>query len=69
MEEEFYDLSSFAVSEAEMEGKSLLETVKMVKPNIIIGAELTIDHVTLITYCDQACQRAAACSVRRSSRP
>merc|ERR1719208_550235 len=37
MEEEFYDLSSFAVPDAEMEGKSLLETVKMVKPNIIIG--------------------------------
>ena len=39
MEEEFYDLSSFAVSDAAMEGKSLLETVKMVKPNIIIGKE------------------------------
>ena len=39
MEEEFYDLSSFAVADAAMEGKSLLETVKMVKPNIIIGKE------------------------------
>ena len=39
MEEEFYDLSSFAVPDAEMEGKSLLETVKMVKPNIIIGKQ------------------------------
>ena len=68
MEEEFYDLSSFAVSDADMEGKSLLETVKMVKPNIIIGAGQISDHVTLIT-CTQACQRAAACSVRRSSRP
>jgi len=37
MEEEFYDLSSFAVSEADMEGMSLLETVKRVKPNILIG--------------------------------
>merc|ERR1719412_717720 len=37
MEEEFYDLSSFAVADAAMEGKSLLETVKMVKPNIING--------------------------------
>merc|ERR1719228_1816338 len=37
MEEEFYDLSSFAVPDAELEGKSLLETVKLVKPNIIIG--------------------------------
>ena len=37
MEEEFYDLSSFAVDDAELEGKSLLETVKLVKPNIIIG--------------------------------
>ena len=39
MEEEFYDLSSFAVADAAMEGKSLLETVKMVKPNIIIGKD------------------------------
>ena len=54
MEEEFYDLSSFAVDDAGLEGKSkkieknlkknwknflkgLLETVKLVKPNIIIG--------------------------------
>jgi len=37
MEEEFYDLSSFAVDDASLEGKSLLETVKLVKPNIIIG--------------------------------
>ena len=37
MEGEFYDLSSFAVSEADMEGMSLLETVKRVKPNILIG--------------------------------
>ena len=37
MEEEFYDLSSFAVSEAEMEGMSLLETVKRVRPTILIG--------------------------------
>ena len=69
MEEEFYDLSSFAVSDASMEGKSLLETVKTVKPNIIIGAGSIIGHVTLITLCVQACQRAAVCSVRRSSRP
>merc|ERR1719242_2719057 len=37
MEEEFYDLSSFAVNDADMEGLSLLETVKKVKPNILIG--------------------------------
>ena len=37
MEEEFFDLSSFAVEDASLEGKSLLETVKLVKPNIIIG--------------------------------
>ena len=37
MEEEFYDLSSFAVNEADMEGLSLLETVRRVKPTILIG--------------------------------
>ena len=37
MEELFYDLSSFAAEETEMEGKSLLEVVKHVKPNILIG--------------------------------
>ena len=37
MEDEFYDLSSFAVDDASMEGMSLLETVKTVKPNILIG--------------------------------
>jgi len=37
MEDEFYDLSSFAVDDASMEGMSLLETVKQVKPTILIG--------------------------------
>jgi len=37
MEEQFYDLSSFAVDDPNMEGMSLLDTVKKVKPNIIIG--------------------------------
>ena len=37
MEEEFYDLSSFAVADPDMEGLSLLETVRRVKPNILIG--------------------------------
>jgi len=37
MEEFFYDLSSFAAEETEMEGKSLLEVVKAIKPNILIG--------------------------------
>ena len=40
MEEEFYDLSSFAVDDAEMEGLSLLDTVRKVKPNILIGEPL-----------------------------
>jgi len=37
MEEQFYDLSSFAVDDPSMEGMSLLDTVKKVKPNILIG--------------------------------
>ena len=37
MEEEFYDLSSFAVDDPDMEGLSLLETVRRVKPTILIG--------------------------------
>jgi len=37
MEEDFYDLSSFAVADADMEGLSLLDTIKKVKPNILIG--------------------------------
>ena len=37
MEEEFYDLSSFAVDDPDMEGLSLLDTVRKVKPNILIG--------------------------------
>ena len=37
MEENFYDLSSFAARDNTMEGMSLLDTVKTVKPNILIG--------------------------------
>merc|ERR1719427_2666230 len=37
MEDEFYDLSSFAVDDVSMEGMSLLDTVKKVQPNILIG--------------------------------
>merc|ERR1719320_20889 len=37
MEDEFYDLSSFAVEDHSMEGMSLLDTVNKVKPNILIG--------------------------------
>ena len=37
MEENFYDLSSFACRDSTMEGMSLLETVKKVRPNILIG--------------------------------
>ena len=39
MEDEFYDLSSFAVDDVSMEGMSLLDTVKKVQPNILIGRE------------------------------
>ena len=38
MEDQFHDLSSFAVDDSEMEGMTLLETIKTVKPNILIGS-------------------------------
>ena len=38
MEDQFHDLSSFAVDDSEMEGMSLLDTIKTVKPNILIGS-------------------------------
>ncbi|XP_040578538.1 uncharacterized protein [Lepeophtheirus salmonis] len=37
MEELFYDLSTFAANEIEMEGFGLLEVVKRVKPTVLIG--------------------------------
>ena len=37
MEEQFFDLSSFAVDDPAMEGMSLIDTIKKVKPNILIG--------------------------------
>jgi len=37
MEEQFYDLSSFAVDDPGMEGMSLIDTIRQVKPNILIG--------------------------------
>jgi len=37
LEDLFYDLSSFAVDDTSLEGLSLLETIKMVKPNVLIG--------------------------------
>ena len=37
MEEQFYDLSSFAVDDPAMEGMSLIDSIKKVKPNILIG--------------------------------
>jgi len=36
-EDLFYDLSSFAVDDPAMEGMSLVDTIKHVKPNILIG--------------------------------
>ena len=37
MEDLFYDLSSFAVDDTSLEGMSLLDTINMVKPDILIG--------------------------------
>ena len=37
MKEFFHDLSSFAVDDGNMEGMSLVDTIKAVKPNILIG--------------------------------
>jgi malate dehydrogenase (decarboxylating) len=37
MEDLFHDLSSFAVDDGSMEGMSLVDTIKAVKPNILIG--------------------------------
>jgi len=37
MEDLFYDLSSFAVDDPSAEGLSLVDTIKKVKPNILIG--------------------------------
>merc|ERR1712212_1425214 len=37
MEDLFYDLSSFAVDDASLEGLSLIDTINRVKPNVLIG--------------------------------
>lgn len=37
LEDTFHDLSSFARSEVELEGASILETVKQAKPDVLIG--------------------------------
>ena len=37
MEDLFYDLSSFAVDDTSLEGMSLIDTINMVKPNVLIG--------------------------------
>jgi hypothetical protein len=37
MEEFFYDLTSFAEDDVTMEGMGLVETIKRVKPTILIG--------------------------------
>ena len=37
MEEFFYDLTSFAEDDVTMEGMNLVETIKRVKPTILIG--------------------------------
>jgi hypothetical protein len=40
MEEFFYDLTSFAEDDVTMEGMGLVETIKRVKPTILIGQQL-----------------------------
>ena len=48
MEEQFYDLSSFAVDDPGMEGMSLIDTIRKVKPNILIGAISLIISIIIL---------------------
>ena len=41
LEETFFDLSSFARPEVELEGASLLETIEAAKPDVLIGLSAT----------------------------
>ena len=40
MEDLFHDLTSFAADETSMEGMNIVDTIKAVKPNILIGKEI-----------------------------
>jgi hypothetical protein len=42
MEEFFYDLTSFAEDDVSMEGLGLVDTIKKVKPTILIGKIIII---------------------------
>ena len=49
MEDLFHDLSSFADDDTSLEGMSLLDTINMVKPNILIGETSVILNVILFS--------------------
>jgi len=49
MEDLFYDLSSFAVDDPALEGMGLVDTIKLVKPNILIGKFL-INAKTVVHF-------------------
>ena len=49
MEDLFYDLSSFAVDDPALEGMGLVDTIKLVKPNILIG-EFLIKAKTVVNF-------------------
>ena len=61
MEDLFYDLSSFAVDDPALEGMGLVDTIKLVKPNILIG-EFYNQHncmsCNLISQMFQVCSAA-----------
>ena len=50
MEDLFYDLSSFAVDDPALEGMGLVDTIKLVKPNILIGEFLIKAKTVLSLY-------------------
>ena len=61
MEDLFYDLSSFAVDDPALEGMGLVDTIKLVKPNILIG-EFIINTLVNCMSCNLISQMFQVCS-------